>query len=186
VIRVSGAPADPEDLAGQNLQARLRGHFLMGVANSRRLLVLNCTNRSEAMTGYGTLYGDLAGGLSPLGDVWKTDVWALARHANGVLGTGTIPQSVIDRVPSAELRAGQEDRQSLPDYPELDAILADWLERGMDEEALFAAGHRPATVERVMGLADRSEFKRRQMAPALRLMFGRRSFPLNHGFRKPL
>ncbi|MDR0361686.1 MAG: NAD(+) synthase [Planctomycetota bacterium] len=154
--------ADPEDVAGQNLQARIRGMYIMALANRHNYLDMNCSNKSEAMTGYGTLYGDLVGGFSPLCDVWKTDVWNLARHNNAAAGRERIPVSIIERVPSAELRQNQEDRHSLPDYPILDAVLGAFVDRGESYSELLEAGFDRETVEKCLSLHYLSAFKRQQ------------------------
>lgn len=157
--------ADPEDITGQNIQARLRALFLMALANRHGLLLLNCSNKSEASAGYGTLYGDLAGGFAPIVDVWKTQVWELSRWINQDAGKELIPKSIIDRIPTAELRANQADSDSLPDYPLLDPIMRGLTEDGRTMEELAAAGHNRETVATCMRLLCRNEFKRRQ-APA--------------------
>lgn len=154
--------ADPEDIAGQNIQARIRGIYIMALANRHNYLAMNCSNKSEGMTGYGTLYGDLVGGFSPLRDVWKTDVWNLARHANELAGRERIPQTIIDRVPSAELRKDQEDRHSIPDYPILDAILGRFVDQGQPYSRIVAEGFDVAAVEKCLRLYYANAFKRQQ------------------------
>lgn len=159
---LADGPSDPEDLAGQNLQARLRGAYIMALANRLGYLTLNCSNKSEALVGYGTLYGDMIGGFSPLRDVYKTDVWKLARFANERAGRERIPVSIIDRVPSAELRRDQEDRQSLPDYPVLDAILAAHVDRGEPFSAVAGRDFPAEEVKKTFRLNQTSAFKRLQ------------------------
>ncbi len=153
---------DPEDISGQNLQARIRGMYVMALANRNNLLAMNCSNKTELMVGYGTMYGDLCGGFSPLKDVWKTDVWELARHANAVAEKPLIPTSIIDRIPSAELRENQEDRQSLPDYPVLDAILEQYIEQKQPYATLIQEKYRQQDIQRAVGLNYASAFKRQQ------------------------
>lgn len=153
---------DPEDISGQNLQARIRGMYVMALANRNNLLAMNCSNKTELMVGYGTMYGDLCGGFSPLKDVWKTDVWELARHANTVAEKPVIPTSIIDRVPSAELRENQEDRQSLPDYPVLDAILDKYIDQKQPYSTLIQEKFRLQDIQKAIGLNYTSAFKRQQ------------------------
>jgi NAD+ synthase (glutamine-hydrolysing) len=157
--------ADPEDIAGQNIQARIRGMYIMALANRHNYLAMNCSNKSEGMTGYGTLYGDLVGGFSPLKDVWKTDVWNLARHGNALAGRERIPQSIIDRTPSAELRKGQEDRHSIPDYPILDAILGRFIDQGLPYSRIVAEGFDVDAVEKCLRLYYANAFKSQQAPP---------------------
>lgn len=156
---------DPGDLTPQNLQARVRGIYLMTIANKYGLLVLNTSNKTEGAVGYGTLYGDLVGGYAAIKDVFKTDVWKLSYYVNALHGREVIPVSTIERVPSAELRENQEDRQSLPDYPVLDPILELYLEQRLTFSEITDAGYAPETVRRVLQLHARSEFKRRQGIP---------------------
>ena len=159
----------PEDLTEENLQARIRGVTLMALSNKFGWMVLTTGNKSESAVGYSTLYGDSAGGLAVIGDVFKTDVYALCRWRNERDGVAVIPPSVLTKPPSAELRPGQTDEQSLPPYDVLDAMLRAYVEqdRGVDE--LVAAGHPADLVERVVRLVDRAEYKRRQSPPALRV-----------------
>jgi NAD+ synthase (glutamine-hydrolysing) len=177
---------DGEQQAGiayENLQSRLRGLLLMALSNERGAIVLTTGNKSEYAVGYATLYGDMAGGFAPLKDVLKGDVYALARHANR--DEERIPVSTITKPPSAELRPGQLDADSLPDYARLDAILVGIVEDLRDIEELVADGHDRAEVARVIGLVDRAEHKRRQAAPGpkvSRRAFGReRRFPITTG-----
>ncbi len=159
-----GAPADVTE---ENLQARIRGTLLMALSNKFGYIVLNTTNKSEAAVGYGTLYGDLCGGLAVLADVYKTEVYELAHHLNknGEL----IPNNTIVKAPSAELRPDQKDSDSLPEYPELDAILRLYIEQTRSAEQIIASGHKKETVTRVLTLVNRNEYKRFQTAPALRV-----------------
>jgi NAD+ synthase (glutamine-hydrolysing) len=178
---------DGEQQAGiayENLQSRLRGLLLMALSNERGAIVLTTGNKSEYAVGYATLYGDMAGGFAPLKDVLKGDVYALAHHANR--DGERIPVSTITKPPSAELRPGQVDADSLPDYPRLDLILIGLVEELKDVEQLVAEGHDRAEVVRVMRLVDRAEHKRRQSAPGpkvSRRAFGReRRVPITSGF----
>jgi NAD+ synthase (glutamine-hydrolysing) len=170
-------------IAYENLQSRLRGLLLMALSNERGAIVLTTGNKSEYAVGYATLYGDMAGGFAPLKDVLKGDVYALARHANR--DEERIPDSTITKPPSAELRPGQLDADSLPDYARLDAILVGLVEELRDIEELVADGHDREEVLRVMRLVDRAEHKRRQSAPGpkvSRRAFGReRRVPITAG-----
>ncbi len=147
-------------LAAENLQARIRGTLLMTIANAHRGLVVVTSNKSELAVGYTTLYGDMAGGYAPLKDVFKTDVYALARYRNG-LGA-IIPERVLTRAPSAELRVDQKDTDSLPPYDVLDAVLARYIEQDWDAAALIAAGFDEPLVTEVLRLVRAAEHKRRQ------------------------
>lgn len=159
----------PRDVAEENLQSRLRGVLVMAVANKLGAMALTTGNKSELATGYCTIYGDMNGGLCPLGDVYKTEVWELARWVNRAAGRERIPLASIEKPPSAELRENQTDQDSLPPYPVLDRILRRYLEEDASVEALIAAGEDAATVRRVARLVEVSEFKRRQSAPVLRV-----------------
>ena len=176
----------PSGLAEENLQSRLRGVLVMAVANKLGAMALTTGNKSELATGYCTIYGDMNGGLAPLGDLYKTQVWALSRWMNEAAGRERIPTSSIEKPPSAELRENQTDQDSLPPYPELDRILLGYLEHGRSPEQLIAAGEDPATVARITRLVEVNEFKRRQGAPVLRVSpkaFGvGRRFPLSRRF----
>ncbi len=154
-------------LAEENLQSRLRGTLVMAVANKRAAMALTTGNKSELAVGYCTIYGDMNGGLGPIGDCYKTQVWALSRWLNR--GGERIPEASIAKAPSAELRENQTDQDSLPPYDELDRILERYLERGEDAAAIVASGERPETVARVLRLVEINEFKRRQAAPTLRV-----------------
>ncbi len=158
-----------EDLTEENLQARIRGVTLMALSNKFGWMVLTTGNKSESAVGYSTLYGDSAGGLAVIGDVFKTDVYALCRWRNERDGSVVVPESVLTKAPSAELRPGQRDDQSLPSYEILDAILRDYVEHDRGTDELIAAGHPAELVERVVRLVDRAEYKRRQSPPALRV-----------------
>jgi len=183
----------PTGLAEENLQARVRAVVWMALSNQEDHLVLTTGNKSELATGYSTLYGDSAGGFGPIKDVMKTMVWALARWRNAQAEaagrTPPIPQRIIDKPPSAELRPGQLDTDSLPDYEVLDALLHDYVERDLGRDALIAAGHDAALVERVIRLVDRAEYKRRQYPPGPKITpknFGRdRRLPITNRWREP-
>ena len=171
-------------IAYENLQSRLRGLLLMALSNERGAIVLTTGNKSEYAVGYATLYGDMSGGFAPLKDVLKGEVYALARHANR--SGERIPGTTITKPPSAELRPGQLDADSLPDYARLDAILVGLIEELRDVEDLVREGHDLDEVVRVMRLVDRSEHKRRQSAPGpkvSRRAFGReRRMPITSGY----
>ena len=168
----------PEDTTEENLQARIRGTLLMALSNKFGAIVLTTGNKSEMATGYCTLYGDMAGGFAPIKDVAKTRVFALARwrNANDPYGTGAspIPERIITRPPSAELRPDQKDQDSLPAYEVLDAIVARYMENDEPIESIIAAGYERADVERVTRLIKLNEYKRRQAPVGVRVT--RRSF----------
>ncbi len=183
-----------EGLAAENLQARVRGMILMSLSNAEGHLVLTTGNKSELATGYSTLYGDSAGGFAPIKDVLKTLVWELARWRNERAAQAgqvqPIPENSIIKPPSAELRPGQLDSDSLPDYAVLDPLLHDYVERDLGAAELIAAGHDPALVEKVIALVDRAEYKRRQYPPGPKITaknFGRdRRLPITNRWREPL
>jgi NAD+ synthetase len=172
-LRTALAPAFgdlPEDVTEENLQARVRGTLLMALANKLGGTVLNTGNKSELAVGYCTMYGDLIGGLSPLGDLYKTEVYEVARWYNRTHRGKGIPKAVIEKAPSAELRPGQTDQDDLPPYPVLDAILQRFLEHEAAADEISAQIGAPLElVERVLRLTTRNEFKRRQAPPVLRL-----------------
>jgi NAD+ synthase len=186
--------APPSDLTEQNLQARLRGLSLMAITNQNPdMLLLTTGNKSEMSVGYATLYGDMSGGFNPLKDVYKTSVFALMEWRNrarptGALGpSGTvIPQAIIDKKPSAELKPGQTDESELGSYAALDAVLQELIERETPIAAIVAAGHDAAYVAKISRLLDRAEYKRRQAAPGVkvtsRALFGDRRYPVTNGF----
>jgi NAD+ synthase (glutamine-hydrolysing) len=164
------------DLAEENLQARIRGNLLMALSNKFGWLVVATGNKSELSVGYATLYGDMAGGFALLKDVFKTDVFRLARHLNERADRELIPATIIDRAPSAELRADQLDEDSLPPYPKLDQVLEAYVELDRTREELSSDGFDPSVVERAIGMIDRAEYKRRQAPPGVKLRpkaFGR-------------
>ena len=176
---------DP-NVAEENLQARIRGAILMGLSNKFGSMVVATGNKSEMAVGYATLYGDMAGGYAVLKDVFKTWVYRLARWRNrdGIV----IPESTIEKPPSAELRPGQLDSDSLPDYDTLDGILEMYVEEDRSIDDIVAAGFPPTVVDRVAKLVDRNEYKRRQAAPGVRIStkaFGRdRRLPITNGYLK--
>jgi NAD+ synthase (glutamine-hydrolysing) len=164
------------DLTEENLQARIRGTMLMALSNKFGWLVIATGNKSELSVGYSTLYGDLAGGFALIKDVFKTDVFRLSKHLNERAGRELIPQSIIDRAPSAELRADQLDEDSLPPYPQLDQVLEAYVEQDLSREELSQNGFDPEVVARALSMIDRAEYKRRQAPPGVKLRtkaFGR-------------
>jgi NAD+ synthase (glutamine-hydrolysing) len=175
------------DLAEQNVQARIRGQVLMALSNDTGGLVLSTGNKSELAVGYCTLYGDMAGGLAVIGDLPKGMVYRVARAANARAGRALIPERTFVKPPSAELKPGQLDQDSLPPYPVLDDILHAYLEERRPFAEIVARGHPEETVRRVLRLVIGSEYKRRQAAPVLKVSekaFGEgRRLPIAHGFR---
>lgn len=157
----------PFGLAEENLQSRTRGNILMGLANKFGYILLNTSNKSELSTGYGTLYGDMAGGLSVLGDVYKGQVYALARYINR--NGEVIPVNILEKAPSAELRPGQKDSDSLPEYDILDKILYQYIERRQGPKEITAMGIDEALVGRVLRLVNSNEYKRNQFCPIIRV-----------------
>jgi NAD+ synthase (glutamine-hydrolysing) len=161
-------------VAEENVQSRIRATILYALSNKFGYIVLSTGNKSELATGYGTLYGDMAGGYAVIKDIYKTTVYELCRYRN-TLGPA-IPEGVLTKAPSAELRPDQKDTDSLPPYEELDPILRAYIEEDRSPEELVAAGHDPVTVARVIKLVDRSEYKRRQAPPGVKITpraFGR-------------
>lgn len=157
----------PFGLAEENLQSRIRGNFLMSIANKFGYILLNTSNKSELATGYGTLYGDMAGGLAVLGDCYKLQVYALARYINRE--KEIIPDSILTKAPSAELRPDQKDSDSLPEYAVLDPVLYQYIERRQGPASIIAQGFERAVVERVIRLVNGNEYKRNQFCPILRI-----------------
>jgi len=157
----------PFGLAEENTQARTRGNLLMSIANKFGYILLNTSNKSELATGYGTLYGDMAGGLSVLGDVYKMQVYALARYINR--NAEIIPRNIIDKAPSAELRPDQKDSDSLPEYPILDKVLYQYIERRQGPKEIVAMGINEQLVSRILRLVNISEYKRNQFCPIIRV-----------------
>jgi NAD+ synthase (glutamine-hydrolysing) len=179
-------PSEP-DLARENIQARIRGNLMMALSNRFGWLVLTTGNKSELSVGYATLYGDMAGGFALIKDVPKTLVYQLVRWRNAQAGEELIPASVIERAPSAELRPDQLDTDSLPPYDVLDRVLEAYVEGDQGRDEIAAAGTPADVVERVIGLVDRAEYKRRQAPPGIRITpkaFGRdRRLPITNRFR---
>jgi NAD+ synthase (glutamine-hydrolysing) len=176
-------PGREPDATEENLQARIRGNIVMALSNKFGWLVLTTGNKSEMATGYCTLYGDMAGGFAVIKDVPKTVVFELSRWRNAQ-GSAPIPQSTIDRPPTAELRANQKDTDSLPPYEVLDGILERYVERDLSVEQIVGDGFDAATVKRVIRMVDRNEYKRRQGAPGIKITpkaFGRdRRLPITN------
>jgi NAD+ synthase (glutamine-hydrolysing) len=178
-------PSEP-DLAAENIQARIRGNLMMALSNKHGWLVLTTGNKSEMSVGYATLYGDMAGGFAAIKDVPKTLVYELVRHRNELAGRELVPASVLERAPSAELRPDQLDSDSLPPYDLLDRILESYVERDQGREEMIGSGLPADVVDEVVRMVDRSEYKRRQAAPGVRITpkaFGRdRRLPITNRF----
>ncbi len=176
----------PFGLAEENLQARIRGALLMAWSNKFDSLLLTTGNKSEIAAGYCTLYGDMCGALAPIGDLFKTEVYALARHLNALADAAgrpePIPLPIIEKAPSAELRLGQKDQDSLPEYDLLDAILRRYIEDNASFAEIVAEGFDREVVKKVLGLTARAEYKRRQAAPVIKV--SKRAFGV--GRRLPL
>ena len=174
-------------IAEENLQTRVRGNILMGLSNKFGWLVLATGNKSEMATGYSTLYGDMAGGFALIRDVPKTLVYRLAEYRNARDGKPVIPQAVLDKVPSAELKPGQADTDTLPSYEVLDPILQAYVEEDKSLADLLAAGFDEETIKRVITMVDRNEYKRRQAPPGVKITpraFGRdRRLPIANRYR---
>ena len=177
----------PVDTTEENLQSRTRGALLMALSNKFGGLLLTTGNKSEYAVGYATIYGDMCGGYAPIKDLYKTEVFALARWRNTV-GDQVVPQAVIDRPPSAELRENQKDQDSLPPYDVLDAILLRHVDQEQSRAEIVAAGFDAATVDKVLKLVRIGEWKRHQAAPGpkvSRRAFGReRRYPISNGYRE--
>jgi NAD+ synthase (glutamine-hydrolysing) len=175
------------DITEENLQARIRGTLLMALSNKFGWLVVATGNKSELSVGYSTLYGDMAGGFALLKDVFKTDVFRLAKHLNDRAGREPIPETIIERAPSAELRADQRDEDSLPPYSALDQVLEAYVEEDRSQEELTTDGFDQDVVDRAIALIDRAEYKRRQAPPGVKLRpkaFGRdRRTPITNRWR---
>ena len=157
----------PFGLAEENIQARIRGNLLMAMANKFGYILLNTSNKSELATGYGTLYGDMAGGLSVLGDAYKSQVYALAKYINSK--QEIIPLNILTKAPSAELRPNQKDSDSLPDYSILDKILYEYIELRKGPKEIIQQGYDPALVASILKLVNMNEYKRKQFCPILRI-----------------
>jgi len=175
------------DVTEENLQARIRGNYLMSLSNKFGWLVLSTGNKSEVSTGYCTLYGDMAGGFAVLKDVMKTTVYRLAEHCNRIAGRDRIPRAVIEKPPSAELRPNQLDTDSLPPYEVLDPILKAYVEEDRSFSEMVEMGFDEQLVRRVIRMVDTNEYKRRQAAPGVKITpraFGRdRRMPITNRFR---
>ena len=173
------------DITEENLQARIRGNVLMALSNKFGWLVLTTGNKSEMSVGYCTLYGDMAGGFAVIKDVPKMLVYALSRYRNTV--GEAIPQRTLERAPTAELRPNQKDEDSLPPYALLDGILREYVEEGKSAAQIAALGYDPTTVQEVIAMVDRSEYKRRQAPPGVKithLAFGKdRRQPITNRYR---
>jgi NAD+ synthase (glutamine-hydrolysing) len=157
----------PFSLAEENIQSRTRGNILMATANKLGYVLLNTSNKSELATGYGTLYGDMAGGLGVLGDCYKLQVYALAKYINRE--KEIIPQHIIDKAPSAELRPDQKDSDSLPEYEILDQILYQYIEKRADPSVIKSLGLDAALVDRTLKMVNTNEYKRNQFCPIIRI-----------------
>lgn len=192
LVEAFQAALELDGLALENLQARIRAVIWMGLSNQEGHLVLACGNKSELAVGYSTIYGDAVGGFAPIKDLLKTQVWQLARWRNAEATrrgeTPPIPPGTITKEPSAELRPGQKDTDSLPPYALLDDVLDDYIERDHGSRQLIDAGFSPDLVERVLHLTDRAEYKRRQYPPGPKISsrnFGRdRRLPITNAWRE--
>lgn len=175
------------NIAEENLQARIRGNLLMALSNKFGCLVLTTGNKSETSTGYCTLYGDMAGGFAVIKDVPKTLVYKLANYVNKREGTCVIPQSIIDRAPSAELKLNQKDQDTLPPYPALDGIMKSYVEEDKSLADILKLGFKKALVKKVISMVDRNEYKRRQAPPGVKITpraFGRdRRMPITNRYK---
>ena len=175
------------NVAEENIQARIRGNLLMALSNKFGWLVLATGNKSEMAAGYTTLYGDMAGGFAVIKDVPKTLVYELAGYRNRLADAELIPAAIFDKPPSAELRPGQKDIDSLPSYELLDPVLTAYVEEDKSVEQIIASGHSEKVVRRAARLVDSSEYKRRQAPPGVKITpraFGRdRRLPITNRFR---
>jgi NAD+ synthase (glutamine-hydrolysing) len=180
----------PEGLAEENMQARVRGMILMALSNKFGWLVLTTGNKSEMAVGYATLYGDMAGGFAVIKDVPKMLVYAICAWLNECAGRPIVPEAVLTKAPSAELRPDQKDEDSLPPYPVLDAILEAYVEQDRSADEIAAQGHDAETVARVIRMVDIAEYKRRQAPPGVKITpraFGRdRRLPITNRYRQPV
>lgn len=158
---------EPFNVAEENIQARIRGMLVMAMSNKFGYIALNTSNKSEAAVGYGTLYGDLCGSLGVIGDVYKTDIYKLARHINKE--REIIPENTITKAPSAELRPGQKDQDSLPEYSQLDAILKLYLEENYSPDNIITQGFPKDIVYKIINLVNRNNYKRAQIPPCIKI-----------------
>jgi NAD+ synthase (glutamine-hydrolysing) len=176
-----------QDVTEENIQAGIRGNLLMALSNKFGWMLLTTGNKSEMSVGYCTLYGDMSGGFAVIKDVVKTDVYALCRYKNEVSGREIIPRRVLEKAPSAELRPGQKDADTLPPYELLDPILQAYVERDESPEEIIQRGFRKETVEWVIRNVDRNEYKRRQAPPGVKITqraFGKdRRMPITNGYK---
>jgi NAD+ synthase (glutamine-hydrolysing) len=174
------------DLTEENLQARIRGNLLMALSNKFGWLVLTTSNKSELAVGYSTLYGDAAGGLAVIKDVPKMLVYRLVEHRRAIADEDPVPETIVTRPPSAELRPDQKDEDSLPPYPVLDRILEEHVEADASREHLLLLGLPEDAVDRTISLVDRNEYKRRQGPPGIKISqkaFGRdRRMPITNRY----
>ena len=166
-LLAAGFAGRPADATEENIQARVRGMILMAMSNKFGWIVLTTGNKSEMAVGYATLYGDMAGGFAVIKDLYKTNVYRLARYRNGI--SPVIPDNILTRAPSAELKPGQTDQDSLPPYDVLDAIIEGYMERDESPRELIARGFAEADVRRVVAMLKRSEYKRRQAPVGIRI-----------------
>jgi NAD+ synthase (glutamine-hydrolysing) len=158
-----------EDKTEENIQARIRGNLVMAFSNKFGYLALACGNKSEAATGYATLYGDMAGGFSPIKDLYKTDLYKVARKYNELHGKEIIIRSILEKPPSAELRPNQKDEDTLPPYALLDEILFKYIDREMSYDELLQEGYDEGLLKNVINMVNKNEYKRRQSAPGIKL-----------------
>jgi len=174
-------------VAEENLQSRIRGNIMMALSNKFGFLVLTTGNKSEMAVGYATIYGDMAGGFSVIKDLPKGIVYEICHHINMKHGYDLIPDSVLTKPPSAELRPNQKDSDTLPDYDILDAILEKYIEEDLGIEEILNIGFDPDTVAEILKLVDINEYKRRQSAPGIKITsrnFGRdRRMPISNKYR---
>ncbi len=175
----------PPNIAEENIQARIRGNILMALSNKFGWLVLTTGNKSEMSTGYATLYGDMAGGFAVIKDVTKTMVYEISTYRNSLCRV--IPENVLKRAPTAELRFNQKDSDTLPEYNILDGIIKAYIEEDKDQKKIVASGFNKDTVERVLAMVDKSEYKRRQAPPGIKITpksFGRdRRMPITNKYK---
>ena len=177
-----------EDVTEENIQARIRGNYLMALSNKFGYLVLTTGNKSEMATGYATLYGDMAGGFAVLKDVYKTEVYRMARWINEKNGEEIIPERVFTKPPSAELKPGQTDQDKLPPYELLDEILKLYVDEERSVEEITEMGFEENVVKKVAKMVDGNEYKRRQAPPGIKITkraFGKdRRMPITNGYRE--
>ena len=187
-ILKNDVPNWESNLVAENIQARIRANIIMALSNQENLLILATGNKSEIATGYTTIYGDMVGGFSIIKDVYKTNVYKLANYRNSLSKKNIIPESIIQRPPSAELRPNQTDQDSLPEYIELDSILNLYIENDNNINEIISKGHDKNTVKDIIKLVDKNEYKRRQSAPGIKVTsknFGRdRRMPIANNYTK--